>query len=131
MVSEMPYRKARPLYVDLRPNRTAKALQPLFIESQRDALSSNDPNKAVDYTAAVLETRGIQSYSGAIAESEAQQQAFFDTYPLVVNQKLMGKLGEFWEAVFESFQEHIKSNENLWIEVKNLYNAVRSMKLDE
>jgi hypothetical protein len=131
VVSEMSYQTACPVSVDLRPSRTAKAQKPLLVESQANVLSSNSMNRAAHYTAAVFETRGIQSYSGAITRSDAQQEAFFETYPLLITQKLAGTLNSFWQAVFDSFQEPIRRNEILWQEVRDIYEGVRSMMFGE
>jgi len=132
VTSEMRYSKAHPVYVDLRPNRKASiASDALRVEWQGAALSSNEPNRAADYAAAAFETRGIQSYTGAMTKSDAQQQAFFDTYPLIATQKLTGNSKRFWDAVLESFQEPIKRNEILWHEVRDIYESVRSMESGE
>jgi hypothetical protein len=132
VTSEMPFRSAQPVCVDLGTNRQAvKASGPLCVEAQRDAMSSNDSNKAGNYAAAVFETRGIQSYTGAMSENDARQQAFYDTYPLIATQELADKLDTFWVAVRSSFQKPIEENEILFREVLAIYDWVRLTKFGE
>jgi hypothetical protein len=133
VVSETNYRKARPVWVDLRPNRQAAiASDALRVGSQKDALSSNEPAKSAEYAAAVFETRGIQAYSGALSNRDAVQLAFDDTSPLFAEQKrLKGNLEGFWKSVFDSFQAPIKKNQDLWFEVQDIYKAVFEMNRSE
>jgi hypothetical protein len=133
VVSETNYRKAHPVWVDLRPNRqAAMASDALRVGSQGEALSSNEPPKSEEYVAAVFETRGIQVYSGALSHADAVVLAFYDTSPLFAEQKrLKGNLEGFWRSVFESFQAPIKRNQDLWFEVQDIYKAVFEMNRSE
>jgi hypothetical protein len=123
VTSEMAYRKAHPVWVDLRTNRqAATASDALRVESQSAALSSNESNKAADYVAAVFETRGIQSYSGALSRNNAEESAFYDTSPLFAAQR--GNEEGFSSLVSKSFQKRIQQNEGLWSEIQSINKAV-------